>query len=94
MSSTATLKDPNTLLFQQPERLAAFTVPKNLFVLYLIYQRGARTKAEISQELTRIIHEEARGEQELDVMGDWWAGGCSGAGFAKAEGSDLVLGWC
>jgi tRNA A-37 threonylcarbamoyl transferase component Bud32 len=52
VSSTATLKDPNTLLFQQPERLAAFTVPKNLFVLYLIYQRGARTKAEISQELS------------------------------------------
>jgi type I restriction enzyme M protein len=60
----------------------------------LATQQAIVAEIEAEQSLARIIHEEPRGEQELDVMGDWWAGGCSGAGFAKAEGSDLVLGWC
>ena len=41
--------------------------------------------------LARIIHEEARGEQEVGVWVGWWGGGWRGAGFAKAERSDLVL---
>jgi hypothetical protein len=45
-----------------------------------------------ARNLARIIHEEPRGEQELGVWAGWWAGGCSGARFGKAERSDLVVG--